>query len=210
MLAGLLTLALGGGPVSGQTPAAAVGAPGSGGYSIVQRGPHSRVWQKMTVSTNQSGVVSTNLHSYTELRTGVCYLQNNQYSDSVEQVSIVGSGAEAVQGPCKVQWAPDASTAGGAVQLTSPDGQQFSTSVYGLALVDMSTGSNVLIAQITNSTGVLMGGNQIVYPDAFLGLQADIQDTYRLSGFEQNVILREQPPCPRTLGLIPQQRGLWC
>jgi hypothetical protein len=155
------------------------------------------------LATNQSGEVITNLNSYAELSTGLCFLQNGQYVDSVEQINIVGTGAEAVQGPCKVQWAADASTAGGAVQLTSPGGQQYSTRVYGLALIDVATGSNVLIAAITNSTGLLMGNNQIVYPSAFAGLQADIQDTYLLSGFEQNVILREQLPSAADYGLNP-------
>jgi hypothetical protein len=172
-------------------------------YLCVQRGANSRLWQKATLTTNQSGEVTTNINSYTELSTGLCVLQNGQYVDSVEQINIVGTGAEAVQGPCKVQWAADASTAGGAVQLTSPGGQQFSTRVYGLALIDVATGSNVLIAAITNSTGLLVGNNQIVYPSAFAGLQADIQDTYLLSGFEQNIILREQLPSAAEYGLNP-------
>jgi hypothetical protein len=172
-------------------------------YSIVQRGPNSRVWQRTILTTNQSGLVETNINSYTELCTGLCYLQNGQYLDSVEQINITGTGAAATQGPCTVQWAADASTAGGAVQLTSPGGAQFSSRVFGLALSDESTGSNVLIASITNSTGILAGSNQIIYPAAFSDLQADIQDTYKMSGFEQNVILREQPPLPQDYGLNP-------
>jgi hypothetical protein len=188
----------------GQTSAAAgINQPDSSEYFCVQRGPHSRVWRKMTLTTNQSGVISTNLNSYTELSTGLCYLQNGEYLDSAEQINIVGTGAKALQGPCKVQWAADASAASGAVQLTSPGGQEFSSRVYGLALIDVSTGSNVLIAAITNSTGLLIGNNQIVYPAAFAGLQADIQDTYLLSGFEQNVVLREQLPSPADYGLNP-------
>ncbi len=173
------------------------------GYLCVQRGPNSRLWQQTILTTNQSGDVSTNYSSYMELCTGACYLQNGKYVDSAAQISIVGTGAEATQGPCKVTWAADASTAGGAVQLTSPAGQQFSTRVYGLALMDGSTGSNVLIAPITNSTGVLTGTDQIVYPSAFSGLQADIHDTYLLSGFEQNIVLREQLPSPADYGLNP-------
>jgi hypothetical protein len=67
-------------------------------YECVQRGPHSKVWQQSVVRTNQSGIVTTNLHSYTELATGLCYLQNGRYIDSVEQISPAADGAEAVQG----------------------------------------------------------------------------------------------------------------
>src|SRR5665213_1569666 len=86
-------------------------------YVCVQRGPNSRLWQKTTLTTNQSGGVNTNINSYTEVCTGACYLQNGQYRDSVAQINIVGTGAQATLGPCKVQWAADASTAGGAVHL---------------------------------------------------------------------------------------------
>ena len=178
------------------------------GYVCVQRGPHSRLWQLATLTTSQSGEISTNISSYTELSTGLCYLQNGQYADSVEEITIVGTGAQALQGPCKVQFSADASTPGGAVQLTSPGGQHFSTRVYGLAFADTSTGSNVLIAAITNSTGLLEGNNQIVYPSAFSGMLADIQDTYLLSGFEQNVVLREQLPSPADYGLNPASTWL--
>jgi hypothetical protein len=97
----------------------------SSDYICIQRGPHSKVWRRAVLTTNQSGVVRTNLHSYTELATGLCYLHDGQYVDSVEQIEIVGQSAQAIHGPCKVQWAADASTAGGAVQLTSPGGHQF-------------------------------------------------------------------------------------
>ena len=90
----------------------------------------------------------------------------------------------------------DVSTSGGTAIVTSPAGQQFATRVYGLALMDGSTGSNVLIAPITNSMGLPIGNTQIVYWSAFAGVQADIQDTYLLSGFEQNMAWREQVPSP--------------
>lgn len=172
-------------------------------YTCTERGPHSRVWQSHTFITNDSGEVITNTVSYTELCTGICYLQNGQHVDSVEQINIVGTGAQAKQGPCQVTWAADASTAGGAVKFTSPGGSNFTSGVYGLSLRDISSGSNVLIATITNSIGVLNGNNEIDYPLAFSGLQADIQNIYMLSGFEQNIILRQQLPSPSDYGLNP-------
>ena len=174
------------------------------GFTCVERSPNSRVWQSQTFITNDSGEVITNTASYTELCTGICYLQNGQYVDSVQQINIVGTGAQATQGPCQVTWAADASTAGGAVRLTSPGGSNFTSGVYGLSLRDISTGSNVLIATITNSIGVLNGNNEIDYPSAFSGLQADIQNLYMLSGFEQNIILRQQLPSPSDYGLNPE------
>jgi hypothetical protein len=68
-----------------------------GDYVCAQRGPHSRIWQLAVLQTNQSGEVRTNLHSYTELATGLCYLQNGQYVDSAEEINVVADGAQAIQ-----------------------------------------------------------------------------------------------------------------
>src|ERR1035441_6547221 len=71
--------------------------PAPGDYVCVQRGPHSRVLQRAVLHTNLSGVVRTNRQSYTELATGLSYLKDGQYVDSVEQIDAVADGAEAVQ-----------------------------------------------------------------------------------------------------------------
>ena len=75
-------------------------------YVCVERGPHSKVWQRAVLHTNQSGVVRTNLQSYTELATGLCHLQDGQYVDSVEQIDAVADGAKAIQCRHRVHWAP--------------------------------------------------------------------------------------------------------
>jgi len=77
-----------GGVSTGQTPPVA-NEPDSSGYSIVQRGPNSRVWQGAFLRTNAVGVVTTNLQSYVELATGICYLSNGEYVDSVEQAGLL-------------------------------------------------------------------------------------------------------------------------
>ena len=115
----------------------------SGDYICVQRGPHSKIWESTVLSTNEMGVVFTNVHSYTELRTGLCYLTNGQYVDSVEEIDLTATGAQAAQGAHKVSWAANANASGGAVQLTTPGGQQFSSSVYGLCYWDAASGTNV-------------------------------------------------------------------
>jgi hypothetical protein len=59
----------------------------------------------------------------------------------------------------------------------------------------------VLIAVLTNSPGYLVGANQVIYPNAFMGIQADLRYTYNKAGVEQDIILREQPPLPESFGL---------
>ena len=41
----------------------------------------------------------------------------------------------------------------------------------------------------------------MVYADAFKGLKADIEYLVTKAGIEQNVILRESPPAPESVGL---------
>jgi hypothetical protein len=145
----------------------------------------------------------TNTQGYTELRSGVCYQKNGQWVDSVEQIELTATGAQAVQGSHQVQWAGNINTPG-AVQLTSPTGQVFSSTVYGLSYRDASTGSNVLIAPLQDSIGEVVGENQVLYTNAFSGVNADIKYIYTMGGLEQDIVLREQPPSPADFNLNPE------
>jgi hypothetical protein len=172
-------------------------------YVCVQRGAHSRVWQRAVLQTNQSGVVRTNQQSYTELATGLCYLQNGQYVDSVEQIDAVANGAQATQGRYQVQWAANANTPGGAVTLTTADNKQLLSTVYALTYYDTSTGSNVLLTFVQDCTATIVGARTLIYSNAFSNLTADIRYTYRKAGLRQDIILRQQPPSPAAYGLNP-------
>lgn len=174
----------------------------SNDYTVVARTLNSRVWQRVGFVTNKfDGQVRVVTNSFTELRTGICYETNGEMVDSVEQIDLAPDGAQATRGVHKVQWAANANAAGGAVKVTSRSGDVFLSHVYGIGYWDTSTGSNVLFGELTNSIGEVVGNNQVVYTNAFSGIDADIQYTYRLEGLEQNIILREQPPDPSSFGL---------
>ena len=68
--------------------------------------------------------------------------------------------------------------------------------------------NSILIAELTNSIGVVVGSNQVIYPDAFTDFKADLRYTYTKAGFEQDVILQEQPPTPESFGLNPDTTRL--
>ena len=76
------------------------------------------------------------------------------------------------------------------------------SSPVGLSYNDGS--DTVLIAVLTNSIGQLVGSNQVIYTNAFVGLDADLLYTYTKAGLEQDVVLREQPPTPGSLNLSPE------
>jgi hypothetical protein len=119
-------------------------------------------------------------------------------SSRPEQIDILPQGgAAAVNGQHRAYFPGDIYK--GAITLVTADGKQLKGRPFCLSYDD---GTNtVLLAVLTNSVGVLTGSNRVVYPDAFTGIRADLVYTYRNGGFEQDVVLREQPPTPQSLGL---------
>ena len=89
----------------------------------------------------------------------------------------------------------------GAIDQQTPDQQRLRSNILGLAYYDCTTGNSILIAEVQDSRGELISSNQVLYPNAFHGLNADVRYTYRKGCFEQDVILRAQPPSPELYGL---------
>ncbi len=184
------------------------GVSDSSGYAIVQRGPNSRLWQRTRVQTNAIGTLTTNLQSYTELASGICYIANGQYVDSVEEVNPVPGGAQAIQGRHQVRWFLNANTSGGAVTVTTPDAKQLSSTVFGLAYYDAASGSSAVIARLKDSTGSIIAPNQVLYAGAFSNLTADLLYTYRKAGLSQDIVLRQSPPPPDSYQLSDESTVL--
>jgi hypothetical protein len=170
-------------------------------YAITQRGPHQRLWQKVTAQTNIVGQTIYQTNSYSELATGICYWNSNQWIDSSDQIQLTGNGAAATNTQHRVAFAANINDSG-AVSLTTPDGQQMTSHILGLVYVDASTGANVLFAETQDSLGgLLASGNQIIYTNAFTNANCDVLYTHRLSGLEQDIIIRKQLPLPASYGL---------
>ena len=177
------------------------GVPAPTAYQVVERGANHKVWQRETYEKLPDGRIVPHLHTYTELATGMHY-QNaqGQWVESKEQINASATGAVANQGPYQVAFANNLNSAG-AIDQQTPDGRRLRSNILGLSYYDSATGKSVLLAQIQDSQGELISANQVLYPDAFTGLKADVRYTYKRGSFEQDVILREQPPTPESLGL---------
>ena len=169
-------------------------------YHEVERGPNHKLWQRETFEQGPDGQIITHVHQYKELATGMHYLQNGQWVESQELIEPYASGAIAQYGSSQIIFANNLNTEG-AIDVQTVDGQRLTSNILGLGYYDSSTGQAVLIAQIKDSSGAIVTGNQVVYRDAFDGVKADVQYTYRKSGMEQDVILRAQPPTPESFGL---------
>ena len=192
---------------NGGTSSTGASASNIGQYAIVSRAPNSRVWQMPTLQTNEIGIVSTNYQSYTEVRSGLCHMENGVLVDSANEIDIVADGAQAVHGQHQPHWAANANTPGGAVTLTTVGGQVLQSTVWGVCYWDVSTGTNILLGGIQNSQGI-QTGNQVIFENAFGGnvINADIDYSYTVEGLEQNIVFRQQLPDPAaTYGLNEDQ-----
>ena len=95
----------------------------------------------------------------------------------------------------------------GVLEVVTPDGRQLKSRPLGISYDD---GSNtVFIATLTNSIGVLVSSNQIVYPNAFAAdFKADLVMKYRRGGFECDLVFRTQPAPSDAYGLDPANSTL--
>jgi hypothetical protein len=178
-------------------------------YEVIERGPNHRVWQRTNSVAGPEGKLVLQVHRYTELASGLNFWDStsNQWVESKEEIEPFEQGAIARQGQYLVIFANNLNSAG-AIDLQTPDAKRLRSNVLGLGYYDNSTSNSVLIAQLQNSEGELIASNQVLYPNAFEGVKADVRYTYRKDRFEQDVILREQPPAPEIYGLNPETTEL--
>ena len=184
-------------------PAASIPTPPPTAYRVIGQGANHRVWQRETFEKAPDGRVVTRIHKYTELAAGMNYQDaQGQWVESKETIETFADGAIARQGQYQVIFANNLNSSG-AIDLQTPDGKRLRSNILGLAYIDGSTGQGVMIAEVRDTQGELVGNNQVIYQDAFDGVKADVQYTYNKGGFEQDIILREQPPTPESFGFNP-------
>ena len=215
LLAAALMLGLGG---SQRLPAQNAGdansaIPDEGGYSVIEAGPHHRVWQKVIAQTNSLGNVSYQKTSFKELATGLNFLENNQWIPSSDTISLTPDGGEAAHTQHKVHFSAQINTVG-AIDLLTPTGVggvggvHLRSTISGVSYYDASNNRNLILAELQDSTGqLLQSSNQVLYTNALAdtntGFHADVLYSVTRSGFSQDVLIRTQPPDPQSLGLNP-------
>jgi sugar lactone lactonase YvrE len=176
-------------------------------YTVVSRDAHSRVWERTVYERGPSDQVIPNIHRYVETATGLNYKDSisDQWVESKEEIAVLPrGGATAAQGQHQAKFPGD--IAQGVIELVTPDGKQLQSRPVGLSYDDGV--STVLIAELKDSAGYVVGANQVIYPDAFTGFKADVRCIYTKAGFEADIILREQPPTPESFGLNPASARL--
>ena len=168
---------------------------------VVNRGANHRLWQWETYEKTPGGNVAAHVHKYTELATGLHYKDSTgRWVETKEQIDILPDGtAAATQGQHRAYFPANINR--GVIHLVTPDGLHLKSRPLGIGYDDGN--QTLLLSQLKDSTGQVVNDNQVVYPDCFTGLKADLIYTYKKGGFEQDVILHEQPPDAASFGLNP-------
>ncbi len=187
--------------VAGQSSQSSMPAPTP--YSVVSSDANSSIWERTVYEAGPDGQIVPTKHRYTEISSGLNF-QNpatGQWKRSKEEIDLLPDGtAAATNGQHQVYFPADIYN--GQILLVTPRGQLLRSQPLGLSYDD---GSNtVLIATLTNSIGELVSSNVLIYPNAFVGINADLRYSFTASGFEQDVILHSQPPAPESFNMASQ------
>jgi len=136
-------------------------------FAVTERGPHHRTWERVGQVPGPDGRLVERRHVYQELATGL-HFQNErgEWEEAEERIEILpqDAGAAAMKGQHKVIFPPEISS--GLIELQTPDRQWLRSRVWGLAYYDPSCGESVLLAEVKESEGYVVGDNVVNYPDA--------------------------------------------
>ncbi len=147
-----------------QSAAAAVPPPTP--YQTVSVGTNFRVWQRLTYEPMPNGQMLPHVHRYTELASGLNYLDSSGlWTASQAKIEAFSGGGIAQQGQYQAIFASDLNTAG-AIDMQTPDGKELRGNILGLLYSDPTTGQCVQIAAVQDSEGQLIADNQVLYSNA--------------------------------------------
>ena len=102
--------------------------------TVTARGPHHRVWSRVTEQRRPDGSTVLRTNSYVELAAGLCYQQDGQgpWLDSQEVIEVLPDGSGlAWQGQHQVHFPVNLKE--DAIDLLTPDGKRFRSRPMGLA-----------------------------------------------------------------------------
>lgn len=172
----------------------------AGEVRTVERGPHHRVLGWTVAEPTPDGGTRAVEHRVVELASGLHYQDpSGQWLESQEVIETYPDGCVARQGPVKIVFARNLATAG-AIDVETSDNRRLRSHLLGLSYLDYATGKQVLIAEVQDCVGVV-DGNQVIYEDALTDFRATVRYTYNRGGYEQDIVLLEQPPHPERFGL---------
>lgn len=174
---------------------------------MIKQDAHTTQWHSAQILTNNlTGELEYRTNNYIEVATGLNFKDaTGQWQRTREEFISRPSAFVAENGSHKVILAREIHSAG-SLDVLTPNGARLRGHVLGIDYYDPKNGKSVLLAQTRSSRGVLTASNEVVYPNAFRGLNASVRYVYLRSGLHQDVIFQEMPPTPESLGLSSDAR----
>lgn len=154
-------------------------------------GPNYKLWD-----SGESGAGNANVgprpvhHRVMALESGMHYWSGNEWLDSNAEFRQTTNGFVADKVQDQALLLSDLNSVD-AVNVMTLNGNVLRSTPVGISLYDPVSGNGQVIAVITNSIGVLIASNQVLYPDCFSGgACADIVYTLEKGSFEQDVVFK--------------------
>jgi hypothetical protein len=164
--------------------------------TIIERGQDYAVYATIQQFTDASGRTWNRTNEFTLLENALHYLDNGQWQESQDVIEPFPDGAVARYGPHRAIFSADLN-AEAVFDIQAADGRRIRGGIRALQLNDLATGKTLTIGTVKASVkGELLPPNQIVYPDAFDGVSADVVLVWKHNLFSHDVILRERPEIP--------------
>lgn len=147
--------------------------------------------------------------SWTSLvRSNVADLGRQASWGTERTIQPVPGGARAEFGLQKTFFPVDVKSSGPVV-VTAPDARLLAFRATFLALHDLASDQSLLIAEVTNRVGLIVGDGEVIYTDAFDTLNADIRYRYTANSLEQDIILHENPRLPKAFSPENTRLEIW-
>jgi hypothetical protein len=183
---------------------------------VSDSGPHFRQWTITTTNAPdaQSAAASTDVSGgeqapvvrqqrVMEIGTGMQYWNGQQWADSDPTLSVSPEGDAFISQKLhyNVRLQADNLNNVGAITVTTPDGILLKSTPVAIGLYDAQSGQSTILAGITNSAGMMIDSNQVLYEDAFNenGVKASVLCTTERGSLAVDIIL--------TSNLIPEDYG---
>ncbi len=156
------------------------------GPVAIDAGPHHRTWQNVKIQLNERGKQVATTNSYVEIATGMNVWSETEgkWIAASDEIELVKGGAVAARTQQKVAFLPNLNDGQPPISLFLPDGRPLRSKITGLAYTERDTGKSVFISELKDSVGQVIGRNQVLYPDAFESIKADVRYTVTPSFFE--------------------------
>lgn len=156
-------------------------------------GPNHRTWkvepEDSPVVAQRVSPVQAAVGKVVAIGSGMNYWDGQQWSPSEASFDLTADAFVANKVQHRTRLNADINVVG-AVTTTLRDGTLLKSTPVAIALYDPNDGRFAIVSTLTNSTGVLVESNRVVFPEAFRGgVCADVVYTVQRGSLEQDVVI---------------------